>query len=94
MANNVKGNPIYIDTEASVLSSNVDWYFQGVVITASGDNWAVVLEDSAGRVIFQAGTALANDRFKSFAPTSSVKVNGLVAKTLTNITSVLVYKGN
>ena len=93
MANNSTGNPIYLDSTGGVFSGNVDWYFTGVVVNASADVWAVVLKDSAGRVVYEGGQTLTGDRYKTFAPASSFRVTGLVVDTLTNITSVIVYKG-
>ncbi len=93
MPNNATGNPIFINATGGVFSANVDWYFNGIVVSASANSWAIILKDAAGRVIYQDASTATDDRPKSFAPAQSIKVTGLVVDTLTNINQAILYKG-
>lgn len=87
MANSATGNPLFIDTVGTIFGANVTFNISGFLVTPSNATWAVILKDTTGRVIFSANNTSPN----LGAWSTPFSVVGLVADTLTNITSVLIY---
>ena len=101
MVNSARENPIFIDTantpgEAGPVTAKVQ--IRGVSIRASADNWVVKVRSTEsgagfvgrGTVVLDLESKITNDR-GGFFPIN-VDATGIWVETLTNITSLLVYK--
>ena len=91
MANNFNTNPMQLDTAGA--GSGIATDIAGIIVIANANSWSCILKDaSGGDVIFRADSAIASDRFVSFAPTTAIPVSGVYVDTLTNIAQVLFYQ--
>ena len=89
MSNELKVNPMVIDSAGSVMTG--DWHFQGIQIVPSAGNWAVILKDKNDKIIYQMSKASADGYSDFFEP---ILVSGLKFDTKTNVTRILIHKRN
>ena len=92
MANNLKTNPIQLDTAGATSLIDTPLLITGVIVIANDDTWSCVIHDKAsGNVIFRADSDVTNHRSVYFAPSRPLPVSGLYLTTATDIAQVLVY---
>lgn len=92
MANNLKTNPIFLDTAGDTSLIKEPLTVTGIIVNASTDTWSAVIHDKkAGTIIFKATSDLANHRSIYWAPAEPMTFSGLYWTTDTDIADILIY---
>lgn len=91
MANKTDVNPIYIDTEGDVIPAGTPVKISSIVIKASADNFVVELTDGNDNPIFPDQANYSGQRSSAWSPGFPSTVDGLKAKTLTNVDYLVIH---
>ncbi len=92
MANNLKTNPIFLDTAGTTSAINEALTVVSIIVNASADTWKAVIHDKlSGTINFQATSDMTNHRSIYWTPAVPTTLSGLYWTTDTDIDNILIY---